>query len=195
MRADGNKKRATPTKRRLVHPHTRPPPFPTTHPPPLLPPSTHTHTTQVVLTKPVPNLGAPGDLVTVPLGFARNFLKPNRLASDATRGVVANIERAAAAAVAAAEAEKDKAAAMATALATIGKFVIKKKGGEGDTIFGAVTAADIVDAVAMQTGKTLDKRALSVPDIKATGTYDVSVKLHPAVTGTFKVVVQREKQA
>lgn len=150
---------------------------------------------QVVLTKPVPSLGEAGDLVTVPLGYARNYLKPNRLASTATAGVLAGIERATAAAQAAAAAEKDKAAAMATALATIGKFVIKKKGGDGDAIFGTVTAAEVVDAVAQQTGKTLDKRAITLPDIKATGSYDCTVKLHPEVIGTFKVVVQREKNA
>ena len=46
--------------------------------------------------------------------------------------------------------EKAKAQAMATALATIGKFVIKKKVGEGEAIFGSVTAAEIVDAIRMQ---------------------------------------------
>ena len=120
-------------------------------------------------------------------------------ATESTSSVLAPMmsERsmAAAAAQAAAAAEKDKAAAMATALATIGKFVIKKKGGDGDAIFGTVTAAEVVDAVAQQTGKTLDKRAITLPDIKATGSYDCTVKLHPEVIGTFKVVVQREKNA
>ena len=36
---------------------------------------------------------------------------------------------------------------MATALATIGKFVVKKKAGEGDALFGTVTAADVCDAL------------------------------------------------
>ena len=90
---------------------------------------------------------------------------------------------------------KAKAQAMATALATIAKFVIKKKTGEGDALFGSVTTADVVDAVAQQTGRTLDKRTLPVPDIKTLGTYDGSVRLHPEVVGTFKVVIQKDKSA
>ena len=86
--------------------------------------------------------------------------------------------------------------AMATALATIGKFVIKKKASsDSDAIFGAVTAAEVVAAVEQQTGRVLDKRAVTLPEIKSVGTFDATVKLHPEVVGAFKVVVQREKNA
>ena len=129
------------------------------------------------------------------VGFARNYLTPRRLASKATEGVLKTVERATAAAAAAAAAEKDKARAMATALATIGKFVIKKKAGDNDALFGTVTAAEVCDAIFQQTGKQLDKRAVALPEIKAVGTYDATVKLHPEVSGAFKVVVQKEKNA
>ena len=75
----------------------------------------------------------------------------------------------------------------ATALATIGKFVLKKKVGEKDQIFGSVTAQDVVDAIKMQTGRELDRRTLALPEVKSLGTYDASIKLHPEVTGFFKV--------
>jgi len=85
---------------------------------------------------------------------------------------------------------------MATALATIGKFVIKKKTApDGDEIFGSVSVAEVVAAVEQQTGKVLDKRAVTLPEIKTVGTFDATVKLHPEVVGAFKVVVQREKNA
>lgn len=35
---------------------------------------------------------------------------------------------------------------------------------------------------------------VELPEIKTTGTYDASVKLHPEVSGTFKVVVQKLKE-
>ena len=138
-------------------------------------------------------LGVAGDLVTVPSGYARNYLRPLRLAAPATDGVLANIERAQAAVVAAAAAEKGKAQAMATALSTIGKFTLKKKAGEGDALFGTVTAADVVDVVLQKTGKQLDKRNVNLPadGIKTLGTHDVTVKLHPEVVGSFKIVVQK----
>ena len=90
---------------------------------------------------------------------------------------------------------KAKAVAMKTALATIGKFIIKKKAGEGDVLFGAVTTTEVVAAIEQQTGRSLDKREVTLPEIKTLGTYEATVRLHPEVTGAFKVVVQKEKMA
>ena len=39
----------------------------------------------------------------------------------------------------------------------------------------------MADAVFKQTTKVLEKKNISMPDIKLTGSYDVSVKLHPQV--------------
>ena len=58
-----------------------------------------------------------------------------------------------------------------------------------------MTPAEIVAAIAQQTGRELDKRDVELPDIKTVGTYDARVRLHPEVFGEFKVVVQREKNA
>lgn len=57
----------------------------------------------------------------------------------------------------------------------------------------SVTAAEVVEAIAQQTGRTLDKKKVELPEIKLVGAYDATVKLHPEVVGSFKVVVQREK--
>ena len=144
----------------------------------------------VVLTQSVDKLGNAGDLVEVSLGFFRNHLEPMGKAKKATAEILAEVEASAAAAVAAKNAESAGAKAMATALKTIGKFVVKKTVGEDGKIFGSA-AADVAAAVEMQTGKTLDKKDINVPDISEVGTYDVTVKLHPEVTGEFKVEVQK----
>lgn len=73
--------------------------------------------------------------------------------------------------------------------ATVG-FVCQK-GSDGVC---SVTAQEVVDAIASQTGRTLDKKNFDLPDIKKLGTYDVSVRLHPNVVGKFKVVVQKQKE-
>jgi large subunit ribosomal protein L9 len=57
----------------------------------------------------------------------------------------------------------------------------------------SVTAAEVVEAIAQQTGRTLDKKKVELPEIKLIGSYDAAIRLHPDVLGTFKVVVQREK--
>ena len=40
-----------------------------------------------------------------------------------------------------------------------------------------------------QTGRELDKRAVTLPEIKALGTYDASIKLHPEVTGEVPLLL------
>lgn len=62
----------------------------------------------------------------------------------------------------------------ATALATIGKFIVKKKVGEGESIFGSVTTQELVEAIRMQTGRELDRKAVSLPEIKTLGTYEAT---------------------
>ena len=59
----------------------------------------------------------------------------------------------------------------------------------------SVTTAEIVAAIAQQTGRELNKADVELPEIKKVGTYEARVKLHPEVFGEFKVVVQREKNA
>jgi len=42
-----------------------------------------------------------------------------------------------------------------------------------------VTEVDVVEAVKMQTTKVLEKKNITMPDVKLTGTYEILVKLHP----------------
>lgn len=154
-----------------------------------------TRKVQVVLTNQVPNLGNQGELKSVPVGYYRNYLQPQGLAAMATDSILAEIKKQKAVEERERLEERAKAQAMATALSTIGKFIIKKKVGEGEQIFGSVSAADVVDAIKMQTGRELEKRNVSLPDIKTLGTYDATVKLHSDVIGAFKVVVQKDTSA
>lgn len=49
--------------------------------------------------------------------------------------------------------------------------------GEGDAIFGSVTAVEVVEAIKMQTGRELDKKAVTLPEIKSLGTYEATGEL------------------
>lgn len=147
---------------------------------------------QVVLTRNVPDLGQQGQLKSVPVGYFRNYLAPQNFASLATDSILQQIQKQQEAEDRAKLEERAKAQAMATALATIGKFIIKKKVGENEQIFGSVTASDVVEAIKMQTGRELKKSDVSVPDIKTLGSYECTVKLHAEVVGAFKVIVQKD---
>ncbi|GMH32841.1 hypothetical protein BSKO_00675 [Bryopsis sp. KO-2023] len=150
---------------------------------------------QVVLTQNIPQLGSKGDLLSVAMGHWRNYLGPQQLAVQATPAMLQKIREEEEAELARLAEIKAKAQAMATALKTIGKFIVKKKCGEKDRIFGSVTTQEIVDAIYQQTSRKLEKGDIQLPEIKELGIYEATVKLHPEVIGSFKIVVEKEKNA
>ncbi len=60
---------------------------------------------------------------------------------------------------------------------------------------GTVGLQEVVEAIYQQTGRDISDLEVTIPDIKALGTFECSVQLHPEVVGTFSIVVQKEKQA
>ena len=70
---------------------------------------------------------------------------------------------------------------------------VPAKAGEAGRLFGAVTTADIADAVKAAGGPELDRRRIEVQGhIKSTGSYQALVRLHPDVQATvpFEVVAR-----
>jgi large subunit ribosomal protein L9 len=66
---------------------------------------------------------------------------------------------------------------------------IPARSGTGGRLFGSVTSADVVDAVADQARVTLDRRRLHLDEpIKSLGTHEVPVKLHSDVE--FRITVE-----
>ncbi|MDQ5856400.1 MAG: 50S ribosomal protein L9 [Actinomycetota bacterium] len=146
---------------------------------------------KIILTADVPNLGAPGDLVQVKDGYARNYLLPRNLAIVATSGAekqVATIRRARQARQIR---DLGHAREVADTLSGLGTVSVKARAARsGGKLFGSVTVADVVDAVRSAGGPTLDKRAVDLGGpIKSAGDYQVSVRLHPEVSVTVPVKV------
>ncbi|MBE9077973.1 50S ribosomal protein L9 [Romeria aff. gracilis LEGE 07310] len=144
---------------------------------------------QLVLNQDVSKLGKTGDLVEVAPGYARNYLMPRSMAYRATPGVLKQVERRREAERQRLEAIKQEAEATRTALDTIGLFTVRKPVGENEAIFGTVTAADVAEAVEETSGKEIDRRNITLPDINKLGEYRVDVKLHSEVTATINLRV------
>ena len=67
---------------------------------------------------------------------------------------------------------------------------VKVRAGEGGRLFGAVTVADIADALTEASGEQVDKRTIVVGNpIKSLGAHEVSVKLHDEVSATVALNV------
>ena len=88
--------------------------------------------------------------------------------------------------------EELKAAKESAAKINNNTVVLKAKGGANGKLFGSVTAKEIAVIVSKQYNVSVDKRKITVDDIKAFGTYNAQVRLHPKVTASFKVQVVEE---
>lgn len=143
---------------------------------------------QVVLKEDVDHLGSTGDLVRVKPGYARNYLIPRGLAAMATNASIRQIEHEKKLALARAAKERASAEGIAAALSEI-TFTIDRRVGDEGKLFGSVTAADIADLLNAK-GYAIDRRKISLATIKATGTFDVEVKLAGSVRATFKLEVR-----
>lgn len=144
---------------------------------------------QVVLRQEVAKLGKAGEVVGVAAGYARNYLFPNGLAERITPGVFKTIELRKAQEAQRKLEERQLAESKKTALEMINNFAVKVKAGEGDAIFGAVTHQNIADAILQGSGQEVDRRNISVDEIKQLGDYSVEIKLHPEVTATIRLQV------
>jgi large subunit ribosomal protein L9 len=146
---------------------------------------------KVILREQVPHLGNPGAIVNVKPGFARNFLFPQGLASQATSRNIGMIEhemREIQRQIDVAKAEAEEVRARLAALSV----TVAKPVGENDRLFGSVTAKDIEKALAGE-GVTVDRRKIVIAEpIKALGVYTIGVKLHGGATADLKVWVVKE---
>lgn len=143
---------------------------------------------EVLLKSDVKGLGKKGEKVSVSEGYARNFLFPRGLAAEMNAQLISELKNKQ-------SSEKFKAdeelkAAKACAEKINGQtVVIKAKGGANGKLFGSVTAKEIATLVSSKFSVKVDKRKITVDDIKAFGTYNTQVRLHPQVTADFKVQV------
>ena len=146
---------------------------------------------KVVLLADVKGHGKKGELCTVSDGYARNFLFPRGLAAEATAQTLSEMKNKQSSEQFKAE-EELKAAKESAAKINNNTVVLKAKGGANGKLFGSVTAKEIAVIVSKQYNVSVDKRKITVDDIKAFGTYNAQVRLHPKVTASFKVQVVEE---
>jgi large subunit ribosomal protein L9 len=145
----------------------------------------------VILRQAVEKLGAPGDMVKVSAGYARNYLLPHGIAVEATPGNRKRIEQERARLEAAEGSRREAARAIATQIEQISLTFAAKVGDEGK-LFGSVTAADLQQQLEAQ-GVKVERRQIELPEpIKALGVYRVAIKLHADVKPEVKVWVIKQ---
>ncbi len=146
---------------------------------------------EVLLMKDVPDLGQEGQVVRVKPGYARNYLLPRDLAApvtEATRRRLAKMrEERAADDAQRLQGARDLAGRLAAASVTIAV-----KTGEGEQMYGSVSAADIAENLKTQ-GIEIDRHQLELEHpLKELGVFDVPVRIHPDVEAAVKVWIVEE---
>lgn len=146
-------------------------------------------TTKLILTHEVTGLGAPGDVIEVKDGYARNYLLPRGLATGWTKGAQKQIDAIQAARRKREIATIEGARAARDSLQSK-PVIVQVRSGESGRLFGAVTTSDIAEAVAAVGGVQVDRRKIEVKNpIKSLGSHQVSVRLHDDVSATLEVQV------
>ncbi len=148
---------------------------------------------KLILTHEVTGLGAPGDVVDVKNGFARNYLIPQGWAVMWTRGAEKQIEQIKAARTAREHATIEEAQDLKSRLQATPVTLTVKAGG-GGRLFGSVKTSDVADAVAAAGLGTLDKRKIELTaPIKATGEHEATVRLRDDLVATITIRVVAAK--
>ncbi|XP_020581108.1 50S ribosomal protein L9, chloroplastic [Phalaenopsis equestris] len=146
-------------------------------------------TRRIILKEDVTELGKKGELLEVKAGFYRNFLLPLGKAQLVTPLLIKEMKIEEERIVAEKRRVKEEAEQLALLFRTVGAFKVKRKGGKGKQIFGSVTAQDLVDIIKAQLNRDVDRRIVSLPEIRETGEYIAELKLHPEVTAQVRLNV------
>lgn len=142
---------------------------------------------KVILQQDVKSLGKKGDLVNASDGYARNFLFPKGLAIEANASAMNDYNNKESAKKFH-KAEEIKAAQELASKLEGKTFSLKAKAGANGKLFGSVTSKDVSAKIKADLGIDIDKRKISMADIKAFGTVQAEIKVYQGIS--TKVFVQ-----
>lgn len=148
---------------------------------------------KVLLIKDVKSLGKAGEIKEVKEGYGHNFLIAKGFAKAATTDVLRQYEAA----------KRREAENLEYEIANLNKLkdelgkitlVITKQLGANGSLFGSVSKEDIAAALKEQHKIEIDKKSIETDKhgIKATGIYELDVKLGHAIHAKLKVEVRGE---
>ncbi len=145
---------------------------------------------EIILKEDIIGLGYKNDIVKVKDGYGRNYLIPQGkgvIASVSARKVLAENLRQQAAKLAQ---QKADAEARAKALEGVSVTVAMKVSANG-ALYGSVTAATVSSELKAQ-GIEVDRKIITLKDIKAVGSYEATIHFHKEVEVKLPVTVVAE---
>ncbi len=146
---------------------------------------------EIILKQPVKNLGDKDDVVKVKPGYARNFLIPQGMAILATASAKRELEEKNRQRAHKLEFIKSQAQEEADKLDGL-KLAIETLAGADGKLFGSVTALQIANKL-KDKGLDIDRKNITLDDIRNTGSYTAVIHLHKEVKAEVEIEVTRKE--
>lgn len=147
---------------------------------------------KVILLQNVKGSGKKSDIVNVSDGYALNYLFPKKLAIEATKNALSELN----AKNNADEYKKDQLIKESKGLAKKlenAKIIIRAKSGDNGKLFGTVTAKEISNEISRQLSLSIDKKKIVFDEpIKSLGIKIVNVKLYGTITAKLNLEIVNE---
>ncbi len=144
---------------------------------------------QVVLLQDVKGSGKKNQVVNVSDGYARNYLLPKKLAKEADTKSLNELKNQQQSVEYKAELEKAEAEKIYD-IVNNQNINISVRSGEGQKMFGSVTAKDICEEISNKYNIKINKRKIFLDqDIKSFGRYTCEIKLYSGILANIYVNV------
>jgi large subunit ribosomal protein L9 len=147
---------------------------------------------RLILREDVPGLGEAGDLVSVKVGYARNYLLAQERAILATESKIKQLDHNKRVVSDKLAKEMKDLEALRDRLQALELEVVAKAGEEGK-LFGSVTSAQVADLLA-EKGFEIDRRKIALREhIKDVGEHTVPVRLRNELVAEITLKVSAEE--
>lgn len=143
---------------------------------------------QVILRKDVPQLGRIGEVVSVPPGYARNFLFPRNLAVSSAKGNVRGLEHAKRLMEFQKMLAQKESAEVAKKLEKM-KLTLTRRFNESGKLFGSISGSDFTEELKTK-GYIFDRRDFEFEEMKVAGDYKLKVRLPGDVYAEISVTLE-----
>ena len=148
---------------------------------------------KVLLCEDVKELGWFGDVVEVSIGYARNYLLPQGLATMPTKANLRSLAKEATKRTEQRKLERERLEEAATAVEGA-EAVVAAKANEQGVLFGSVGAGEIAENLRAQGFKVADEMVQLAEHIKQVGTHKVTLRFDKDLTATVNVTIVAEQE-
>ena len=146
---------------------------------------------ELILKENVIGLGFKNEIVTVKDGYGRNYLIPSGKAVIASEGAKKQLAEMLKQQAKKLEKLQQEAQSLGQRIEAVKDIVIAVKVSKAGTIYGGVNGAHLAEELKLR-GIEVDRKAISVKDVKTVGNYVATVALHKDVTAELPFAVVAE---